>query len=135
MTIQNDEAFLAGLWDWAIVGRCFGGKIVPTDIDGIVERNGHFLVIEAKSKDARVPNGQAIMFSRLTALKEFTVVIVWGDKNNPVKMQVWGEEQKVATLEDFQKFCQNWYLNACSKPIASQRILHTDNNSVWLGAK
>ena len=66
MTIKNLEAFVENLWDWGFLDECFPGtRIRVTDIDGLVERNGHFLLIEAKSPGKDIPTGQRILFDRL----------------------------------------------------------------------
>lgn len=61
---------------------CFPGRIGMGDIDGIVEINGHVLIMEWKSNDAPLPTGQRILFERLTRISsEITVVIVVGDSD------------------------------------------------------
>lgn len=84
MTINNAEAYLRGVWDWGILRGCFGEtKIEPTDIDGCVERNGQFLVLETKAPTASVEQGQQITFDRMLSTGRFTVIIVWGETNKP----------------------------------------------------
>ena len=58
---------------------CFGGKICFTDIDGIVERNGFFLLAEWKEGSTKLPIGQQILFEQLTKQSErFIVVVIHG---------------------------------------------------------
>jgi hypothetical protein len=52
-----------GLFD-----ECFPGKIGMGDVDGIVEINGNFLILEWKAFTSEIPRGQELMFERLTAL-------------------------------------------------------------------
>jgi hypothetical protein len=90
MTINNQEAFIDSLWDWGILRGCFGDtKIAPTDIDGLVERRGKFLVLEAKGEGVHVKQGQGLTLEALCRTGLFTVIIVWGDKNKPTRLQRW----------------------------------------------
>lgn len=113
MTIQNPEKFVAGLWDWGMLDPCFPGKIKVTDIDGLVERKGHFLVLETKSPGVTIPLGQEIMFKRLQQSRMFTVVVVWGKTNQPQEMQIFypnglTSEKKPADMEMFKKVVSWW---------------------------
>lgn len=79
-------------WDCAVKGcfrqmcpklgafdPCFPGKIGMSDVDGIVEIAGHFLMLEWKAQGGSVTTGQRIMFERLTALSpHLTVIVVSG---------------------------------------------------------
>ena len=91
MTIQDAERFVAGLWDWAILEGCFGNtKIMPTDIDGFVERNGYFLLLETKAPKVELKQGQVMAFERLSRTRVVTVMILWGRTNVPEEVQVFG---------------------------------------------
>jgi len=68
---------------------CFGNtRIEPTDVDGLVERNGHFLVLEAKKPGVKIKQGQLWTFNALRNTGLFTILILWGEKNMPQEMQV-----------------------------------------------
>lgn len=41
---------------------CLPGRIAFTDVDGIVEIGGRFLMLEWKSRPGRIATGQRIMF-------------------------------------------------------------------------
>jgi len=60
---------------------CFPGRISLSDIDGVVEINGRFLLLEWKEDPKEIPTGQRIMFGWLTAApnRQFTVLCVAGD--------------------------------------------------------
>jgi len=89
MTIRNKEWYKEQLWDWGFLDDCFKPtKIKVTDIDGFVERNGLFLVIETKSHDANIPFGQQIMFENMIKTGLFTVLIIWGEANQPEKAKI-----------------------------------------------
>lgn len=88
MTVRSAHDFLDGVWDWAILDGCFGNtKISPTDIDGMVERNGQVLFLETKKPGVEIPTGQLIAFKTLAKRRRCAVLIIWGEKQNPVKMR------------------------------------------------
>lgn len=62
-----------------VFDECFPGAIGFSDMDGVVEINGHFLLFEWKYGDAALPDGQRIMFEHMTQDKRWTVVIVNGN--------------------------------------------------------
>ena len=62
--------------DLTIFDDCFGGKMSMGDMDGWIEVNYHYLLMELKSGDAPLPLGQRIMFERLTRRPEFTVLVI-----------------------------------------------------------
>lgn len=77
---------------------------VPTDIDGIIERNGHFLVIETKFPDkmfGALPTGQRIALQALSRLPQFTVCVIGTH----------GEETEVCGVWDFKPFRWYFYVN------------------------
>lgn len=89
MTIRNPAFYQSNVWDWGFLDQCFTGtKIKVTDIDGFVERNGKFLVIECKSHNASIPAGQDIMFKKMIETGLFCVMIIWGDANKPEKCEL-----------------------------------------------
>lgn len=68
---------------------CFGPtRIKPTDIDGFVERKGKFLVLETKSPEVEVPEGQQIAFDSLVKTGYFSILVMWGEKNHPQKAKL-----------------------------------------------
>lgn len=114
MTIHNIDKFMSTLWDWGILSGCFGEtKIRPTDVDGMVERNGHFLFLEAKSTGVTLPKGQQIMFSRLAAPKSFTVFVVHGDTNQPQRLTVFHngawQQDRECDLQGFRRAVSRWW--------------------------
>ena len=113
MTIRNMEAFTNSLWDWAILDGCFGStRIRPTDIDGLVERNGKFLMLEAKGMGVAIPFGQRITFDSLVSTGVFTVVVVWGTPGNVQHVQVWPDEVRAAGREELRAIVSSWFRKA-----------------------
>ncbi len=109
-TIRNIDTFVHTLWDWACLDGCFGQtRIKPTDVDGLIERRGKFLLIEAKSPGVTIPTGQSIMFDSLLKTGVFTIIVVWGQSNNPERLQIWGNRPITANLEIFREKVTQWY--------------------------
>jgi hypothetical protein len=63
---------------FAALAEAFPGRINFTDIDGIVEIANQFLMLEWKSGPMDIPDGQRILYTRLSALG-VTIVVVAGD--------------------------------------------------------
>lgn len=113
MTINNASEYLKNIWDWAILSGCFGDtKIMPTDIDGHVERNGHFLWLETKAPGVELKQGQEITLQKL-AKRGDAVVIIWGEKDNPQKIKLLfnGEERIYlnANIKTLREIVSNWF--------------------------
>ena len=83
---QSDGCFLGKkivrLFDF---DDCFGGKIGFTDIDGLVERNGHFLFTEWKAEGEALPVGQRILFEQLTKASDRIIVVVVNGESGQAK--------------------------------------------------
>ena len=119
MTIHDAELYMAGIWDWAILDGCFGEtNIKPTDIDGLVERNGKFLILETKQPGAQIPTGQHIMFRNFIKRQGDAVLVIWGKKNEPEAAQLYsgqfpdGKYIKSITSESLRKFVATWFAKA-----------------------
>ncbi len=85
-TIYNEAKFVKslpakydGFFDWEFLNPLFPNKIEVTDIDGIVERKGNFLIFETKALMAMIPRGQMIMHEKMIMTGLFTVIHIWGD--------------------------------------------------------
>ena len=130
--------YLRSTWDWDLFGRrgarCFGDtRIQFTDIDMIVERNGHFLGIENKLPQAgEIDGGQFILFKKLLWTSPITIVIVWGEpeEKTVLKMQIWrqGVEentparfQLLPSLEAWLETVAHWFKWADAMPTIKYR--------------
>jgi hypothetical protein len=126
MTIQNPEEYLNNIWDWAILRGCFGEtRIEPTDIDGFVERNGRFLVIETKAPYVEVKTGQMITFKRLIDTGYFTIVLVWGKPGKPEKIVLMTRQTTIeydsVDIEKLRKIVGSWFEWANHTPVPEFR--------------
>ncbi len=110
MTIRNVQAFVDALWDWGILEGCFGTTgIAPTDVDGLVERNGHFLLLEAKGPGVPLKRGQSRTLEALIATGCFTVLVVWGTPGKPERVQIFPEPPMDANLKVFCGIVEMWF--------------------------
>lgn len=118
--IKQPEAFLIAkmpqVYSW--LKGAFPRGILPTDIDGEVEINGHFLRIEFKHESAirngRVPKGQHKALKALISTGKFTVLLVGtSDKGIPSCFETWYPNGKVESLkdcgpDDIWNLCNRW---------------------------
>ncbi len=121
MTIKNQTAFMDGIWDWGILSGCFGDtQIAPTDIDGFVERNGKFLILETKAPGVEVKTGQEITFNALVRIAGAVVIVIWGNRGNPERIKVYsqkepkGKEYDNADMSTLRWLVKTWFQMADS---------------------
>lgn len=106
--------------DFAVFTGCFGDtRIMPTDVDGIVERRGRFLLMEFKTLGKLVSTGQMITLKRLARLPMFTVVVIWHESAAIHDTKVFTEMQilpsgkkELVTTNDVRAFVSEWYAAA-----------------------
>ena len=93
-------------------------NFMPSNVDGIVERHGSFMVLEWKRKNEKISTGQAILLKAL-AKKGFTVIIVCGDTDNGLNFDhCWildnkGEPKiKYTNYDEFLTYYKFWFETA-----------------------
>ena len=91
-------------------------KFCPSDLDGIAERNGKFLVLEWKRSQEKVSFGQQRMLQALAAQPNFIVLIVRGDTDNGINIQEFflvqphGHCIKIGTTkQSFIDYYKQWF--------------------------
>jgi len=97
-------------------------RFSPSDIDGICERNGQFLIMEWKRpKDEeyegeKVSYGQQRLLQSLAAKEGFIVVIIYGKTDNEMQIEKFFRVQPDGPCiqlgigtDMFKKFYQQWY--------------------------
>jgi len=72
------------VWNWKPVADALPGRCGVSDLDGVIERRGHFLILETKRPGEQLPVGQLIMLKALAALPNFLVLVVSGDIDSGV---------------------------------------------------
>jgi hypothetical protein len=100
-------------WDWdegtAPYGPCFPRRISWGDLDGEVEINGHFLVLEGKRSHQSVTGGQKYAMDARIADGR-VVYVVYGDPPLDIRaIQFWPDPRRFpATWETFWLACREW---------------------------
>jgi hypothetical protein len=97
-----------------VFADCFPGSIALGDMDGIVEINHCFLILEFKGIGTALPTGQRILFERLSKDKGFYILLIHGDAATMGVVSLsefWDGKQttwKVATLDDVKARIRAW---------------------------
>lgn len=100
-----------------------------TDVDGITEQNGNFLLIEWKQVEKPLATGQRILFERLTAIPQFTVLVVVGDasKMEAKSMMIIRSGRVGAfhrcSIEDVRRYIHYWARLANSRKDSTAGVM------------
>lgn len=109
---RRDGCYLDALPNWDEIINCFPHRIRPTDIDGMVEINGHFLFMEEKSAGKGLDTGQRIALKRQSCNPNTTVLVFrpGGSKDMQVMVFRDGESDgfKDCTKSQFLHWIQRW---------------------------
>ena len=91
-------------------------QFCPSDLDGVAERNNHFLIMEWKRIGEKVSEGQKRLLQALAANPRFMVVIIYGNTDNGTNIkEFWqyttdGKPFKAGIgFESFKEFYRLWY--------------------------
>ena len=89
---------------------------IPSNVDGIAERNGHFLIMEWKRDAEKVSEGQKRLLQALAFNPRFMVVIIYGNTDDGTVIDSYWlltpEGKPVKTgigFESFKQFYKDWY--------------------------
>jgi hypothetical protein len=108
--IKNMDAYIESIVDWSYLNDCFDRGIQVTDIDGIVEANGHFLMLEAKPATKPVGYGQRKMFGQFASMEKCFVLILWGDPLSHYRLMGIGDEDRVpCTQREVKTLVAEWF--------------------------
>jgi hypothetical protein len=87
----------------------------PSNIDGIAERNGKFLVMEWKRPNEKVSEGQKRLLQAFAKTPKFTVVIVQGNTDDQLVIENFWQVQPFGCtklgngVDEFKAFYLMWY--------------------------
>lgn len=95
------------------------GKLLPSNLDMVMERNGYFLVGEWKHAGEKISIGQNILLKQLAKLDKFLVLVIQGhtDEGTMVVDEFWyiNKTGELITLgkgvESFKEFLVFWLKN------------------------
>ena len=88
----------------------------PSNVDGIAERNGHFLIMEWKRPGEKMSEGQKRLLQALAANTRFMVIVIIGDTDNGTNIkEFWqytsdGKPFKAGLgFGSFKEWYKSWY--------------------------
>jgi hypothetical protein len=95
------------------------GKVLPSNLDMVLERKGHFLFGEWKRDGEKISKGQEILLKALSGLPKTTVLVVSGDTNNGMRVERFWRILPNGSYADcgkgliaFKDYITEWYLVA-----------------------
>lgn len=97
-----------------VFADCFPGRICMGDIDGLVEINGKFLLLEWKRDAREIPAGQRITYDMLVRMPDrmWTVLCVAGDAETMLVTHAMhyrhGRTWRPASLASCKRFMARW---------------------------
>jgi hypothetical protein len=91
-------------------------KFLPSNVDGIAERNGKFLIMEWKRPNERISKGQELLLKALAKLPNFVVIIIIGNTDNGMNVEKFyylqpiGKNVLIGTsTQEFKDYYTFWY--------------------------
>jgi hypothetical protein len=115
---RNKGCYYEQLPDWDDLIECFPRKIRPTDIDGMVEINGHFLFLEEKGPGCTPDDGQRIALRRLSQYPDVTTVLFRPSIRQPGDLEclVYGQGEprgfQPRSRDSFKNWLRGWAAHA-----------------------
>lgn len=109
--LRDRLSFAHAAWDWSCFDECFSGAVRMSDIDGVVEANGHVLFVEAKpAYEPGLSVGQLRLFRTLSELPRVTVLVLFGTDGAPERWyRFHGEGMRHTTIDEVRRFIAAWY--------------------------
>jgi len=95
------------------------GKVLPSNLDMVLERKGHFLFGEWKRDGEKISKGQEILLKSLSGLPRATVLVINGDSDDGMRVErFWKVLSNGQCIEcgkgliAFKDYITEWYLVA-----------------------
>lgn len=126
---MSAQDYFNKLWDWTPLNQCFARNIRVADIDGQVEVSKNWLILEGKTENVEMPEGQRKSLERMSALPEFTVVVFYGeppDIRTVKNWEVWNGPEITEYKGDFVNFVSEWFERTDMAEIDPDRFILTD---------
>ena len=99
------------------------GKVIPSNIDMVMERRNYFLIGEWKRPNEKISKGQEILLKAFAKLDRFTVLVIIGDTDNKMVVNKFWKINKDGKLflagsgvEQLKDFITDWYVLADLQP-------------------
>jgi hypothetical protein len=71
-----------GLRDYRWVSESLPGRVAPMDLDAVLEKNGHVLIMENKPEKVPLPLGQRLTLKTFVRMPNTRVWVVWEENDN-----------------------------------------------------
>ena len=91
-------------------------KLLPSNLDMVIERHSYFLIGEWKRPGEKISLGQEILLKRLASKDDFVVLLIGGDTDDGMVVNKIEAINKDGTLnyigadtETLKKFIRFWY--------------------------
>jgi len=108
----SENCYIQQLPSWDFLDGVFPRGIIPTDIDGMVEVNGHILFLEEKRAGASPSGGQLSAFRQLSRLDNVKVVLTRPGQVSEMQMLVLdggdGSGWMDVSRDDYASFLRAW---------------------------
>ena len=88
-----------GLRDFRWVADALPGRVAPMDLDCVLERRGHVLIIELKPGGAPLPLGQRLTLKNFARMPDIDVWVVWEQADGKVEAGVLDRNGNVVFVE------------------------------------
>lgn len=103
---QQRGCYIDLLPSWDDLIEVFPRHIRPTDVDGMVEINGHILILEEKTQGKPLDNGQRRALKALTERPHTTVVVFRPGSVSDLEVLILANG---ATPEGYQRVSRDWF--------------------------
>jgi hypothetical protein len=97
-------------------------KLLPSNLDMVIERFGNFLIGEWKRPSEKISLGQEILLKRLATKEDFTVLLIEGDTDDGMvvnKIEAFTKDGSLVHIGDdvnaLKGFIRFWYEHAEKK--------------------
>jgi hypothetical protein len=102
-------------WNWGWLSEAFGENTSSVaDIDGVIERHGCFLLIEAKRSPKDMTEGQRLMLTNFSFKPNCISVVVYGPRDTPEFYDLcvdgqWRVVHEATSPDDFLRRVKRWF--------------------------
>lgn len=116
---RDKGCYVGQLPPWDDLIECFPRAIRPTDVDGLVEVNEHFLFLEEKSAGKSLDEGQRLALARLARLPRVTVVVFRPGAASELEALFFPNPDgfKPMTRDGFKEWLRGWVTASEETPV------------------
>jgi len=97
-------------------------KLLPSNLDMVIERHSYFLIGEWKRPSEKISLGQEILLKRLASKDDFVVLLIEGDTDDGMvvtNIEAFNASGALVAIgknkEDLKRFIKFWYEHAEKK--------------------